>query len=234
MNIKKIALSTIFSATILTTRLLAQNESGLQNDDSVTPSTPTEWTKRPYVNNEDETKQLCVPGASALKVSVSGETEENFDFLTIKDNNTVDKPLKLSGKLNNKFVVHGDCIETTFTSDDTVTKEGFTITVEEASSIPTKWTKRPYENNEDKTKELCVDGAGSIVVTITGEIESAYDFLNISDTSGNKLLPQLSGVLNEKLLVEGNCTSAHFTSDYSVTKEGFTITVVDANDTTAP
>ena len=92
-------------------------------------------------------------------------------------------------------------------------------------TISTEWTNRPYENNEDATKELCVAGADAIVVTITGEIEANYDFLSINDTSGNELA-KVSGALNEELVVEGNCISAHFTSDSSVTKEGFTITVV--------
>lgn len=147
MNIKKIALSVVVSATMLTTGLFAQNESEnkmiqsskhaktinsapvLQNDDSVISEIPTEWTKRPYENDENVTIQLCVPGADAIRVRVVGETESNYDFITIKDNITVEEIAKLSGILNNEYEVSGNCIVTTFTSDSSVIKEGFTITV---------------------------------------------------------------------------------------------------------
>ena len=234
MNIKKIALIVVVSATMLATGLFAQSKSeNKMHQSSIHDKTiSTEWTKRPYENNEDETRELCVDGAEAITVLIDGEIEANYDFLSIND--TSGKELaKVSGILNEELTVAGSCISTHFTSDYSITKKGLTITVKDTGQVDpsaTEWINRPYENNEDETRELCVDGADSIRVAIQGEIESGYDFLSISDTSGNEL-KKLTGSFSEQLDVyEGNCISAHFTSDHSVTKEGLTINVEDAGD----
>jgi len=233
MNIKKIALIVVVSATMLATGLFAQSKSeNKMHQSSIHDKTiSTEWTNRPYENNEDETRQLCLDGAENIRVIIIGEIEANYDFLSISDNSG-NELAKLSGKLNEELTVVGSCISVNFTSNETISKKGFTITVVNNAGVfippplEEEWINRPYENNDDETRHLCVDDGSSIKVTITGEIEASYDFLSISDPSGNELV-KVSGVLNEEFSVEGNCITAHFTSDASVTKEGFTITIVD-------
>ena len=131
MNIKKIALSAVVSATMLTVGSFAQGKSEtkmLQSSIDAKTINNNEWINKPYENNEDETRQLCVDGAESITVKINGEIEEGYDFLTITDNLGYEYD-KLTGKMDQEFLVEGNCISAHFTSDYMITTEGFAITV---------------------------------------------------------------------------------------------------------
>jgi len=154
---------------------------------------------------------------------IGGEIEANHDFLNISDPSG--KVLaELTGDLHDELLVDGNCIIAHFTSNGSVTKDGFAITVEDNNGrIPSIWRKMPYENNEDETRQLCLDGVEKVGIILRGEIEANYDFLIITDNSG-KEIAKLTGRLDNIIdLEEGNCITVHFTSNGSVTKEGFNI-----------
>ena len=86
------------------------------------------WTTGTYSNNTNISKTLTIPDATTLIVTLIGETEQNYDFITIKDKNgNVVK--KLSGSINETFEVSGDVITANLKSDYSVTKSGVTVSI---------------------------------------------------------------------------------------------------------
>jgi len=77
-------------------------------------------TAHPYANNENVTKTLSVPGASSLRVSIRGELENNYDNVTIANRT-------FTGSIDENFTISGDTATMHFTSDSSVTKNGFSV-----------------------------------------------------------------------------------------------------------
>ena len=98
---------------------------------SVAEAGITEWTTGAYGNNEDRDQTLSIPGAAALKVYVTGETELNYDYITFYDANG-SQVQRLHGPLNTSFIVSGDSVRARLTSDGSVTKSGVTVTIKAA------------------------------------------------------------------------------------------------------
>ena len=90
-------------------------------------STTVFETTHPYANNEHQEGTLHVDGASCLAVSITGETESNYDFITVDGQ-------RFDGVINEHFVVTGDSIDYIFTSDSSVTRTGVVVEVEECSN----------------------------------------------------------------------------------------------------
>ena len=87
-------------------------------------------THSQYDNNLNIQKNISIPNASQLKISFSGETEEDYDYLYIVDANGVEHAY--SGNLNNQndLIIDGSSVTLKFISDYGVQKEGVTVTVE--------------------------------------------------------------------------------------------------------
>ncbi len=87
-------------------------------------------THSQYDNSLNIQKNISIPNASQLKISFSGATEEDYDYLYIIDANGVEHAY--SGDLNNKndLIIDGSSVTLKFTSDGSVAREGVTITIE--------------------------------------------------------------------------------------------------------
>ena len=88
-----------------------------------------------------------------------------------------------------------------------------------------------YANNIDDGAYLYIDNAESITVTISGSIEKDYDFITITDESGNKTV--FTGAVEESFTVQGRSINVNFTSDESNTDTGIIVTI-DANPIPLP
>ena len=191
------------------------------------------WSSGAYTNNTDQSEQLTIPGAAALKIVVEGETESNYDFLTLYDGNR-QQIARLSGVMSNSYQINGDTLSLRFTSDYSVTKSGVTVRVEQIEalggdqdhppSLETSWNLQQYQNNQSITKILGVEGAQKIAINVNGSTELNYDFLSIFDMNGN-LIGRFSGGFGEEIIVTGNRVRITFESDYSITDSGFQVTV---------
>jgi len=186
-------------------------------------------TGHPYENNVNQAQGLFINNASALKVTISGEVEQNYDKIIITD--STGNITEYTGVLNEEFIVPGNRITVRFTSNGSIVKEGVVVHIEESglSSESTYETAHQYANNTDETHELFVQDALSLRVTITGEVEQNYDKIFIIDSAGNET--EYTGVLNENFIVEGNRITVRFTSDSSIVKEGVVVHI-EANNTT--
>jgi peptidyl-Lys metalloendopeptidase len=179
------------------------------------------WTTGAYGNNEDRSQQLSIAGASALIVTVTGETESNYDFLYIYDENGTEV-MRLDGSINESFSVTGSSITARLVTDYSVTSSGVTVSVEEDSSSISSWTTGAYGNNEDRSQQLSIAGASALIVTVTGETESYFDFLYIYDENGTEVM-RLDGSINESFSVTGSSITARLVTDDSVTSLGVTV-----------
>jgi hypothetical protein len=96
----------------------------------------------------------------------------------------------------------------------------------------TTFTTGPYGNNANITDTLSIPGATSLIVTVTGNTELNYDFLYIYNSS-NVLLRTFSGPgINQTFTVTGSSINILFTSDFSVTDTGVTVTIASASSGT--
>ncbi|MCP4701566.1 MAG: VCBS repeat-containing protein [Gammaproteobacteria bacterium] len=84
-----------------------------------------------------------------------------------------------------------------------------------------------YSNNTDIAETLSVPGTEILYVTLSGETESCCDHIEILDSAGNSLEPQrrFSGVIGERLSIDGDTVIVRFTSDYTETRGGVTVQV---------
>jgi len=91
-------------------------------------------TAHPYANNEGVTGVLSIPHTDCMQVNLSGELEENYDFITINETN-------YTGILNKSFRVQSNSISYHFTTDDSIIKKGIHLSV---ASCKPKNTKKQY------------------------------------------------------------------------------------------
>ena len=93
----------------------------------------TTFTTGAYGNNANITDTLSIPGATSLTVTVTGNTELNYDFLYIYNSSNVLQGTFSGSGINETFTVAGSSINILFTSDDSVTASGVTVTIASAS-----------------------------------------------------------------------------------------------------
>jgi hypothetical protein len=93
----------------------------------------TTFTTGAYGNNANITDTLSIPGATSLTVTVTGNTELNYDFLYIYNSSNVLLRTFSGPGINQTFAVAGSSINILFTSDDSVTDTGVTVTIASAS-----------------------------------------------------------------------------------------------------
>lgn len=84
-----------------------------------------------YANNLNRSKLLKIPDAEALEVTIKGETEAEYDYVLITDNER--KKTRFSGDINEKFIVKGSAIKALFHSDGRTTARGVIIKVRATS-----------------------------------------------------------------------------------------------------
>jgi WD40 repeat protein len=114
-------------------------------EDAIGHPTTAFSTEHPYKDNEHIQQTLLLPGATGLMVSVEGETEKGYDFVKILDSNGNLFPQKmLSGVINEHFVVTGDIIQVHFTSDNSNTRSGVTVTISTKPRLSTL-SKRTFK-----------------------------------------------------------------------------------------
>jgi len=191
------------------------------------PATKTSWTSGSYANNVNISETLSVQGATELTVKINGETEANYDFITIFDHNG-EEVAKYSGKMNKTLTVPGSSIRVQLTSDVSVSKTGVTVEVEGKTSatpapiVEKTWTTGAYANNENRSKTLTIPGASSVSVEIKGETEKNFDYITLFDANG-KQVAKLNGKIDQTVEVAGSSVRVQLTSDSSVTKSGVTV-----------
>jgi hypothetical protein len=198
----------------------------------------TTFSTGAYGDNENRSQTLSIPGASSLTVTVNGQTEGGYDFVSIFDANGT-QVRQLSGEINTSFTVSGASIRVQFTSDGSVRASGATVTIASGGATPDSNTDTPtptpegssttfstgaYGNNENRSQTLSIPGASSLTVTVNGQTEGGYDFVSIFDANGTQVR-QLSGEINTSFTVSGASIRVQFTSDDSVRASGATVTI---------
>ena len=185
-------------------------------------STPGYVIGKHYLKNTVDETQLSIPGASALKLTINGETESDYDFIYI-DN----KPY--SGVFNDQtLTVYGDVASVRFTSDSLIHKQGVQIT---ASPIYAWTTPRygieNYHNDTDIEASISIPRATSLQVTLEGATEPFSQWVGWGDyieVNGQRF----SGKLDKTLLIEGDRIEIRFFSDGSVIQKGVNVLVSSA------
>ncbi len=184
----------------------------------------TSWTTGAYENNEDKSEVLSISDATDLIVTIKGETEARYDYIYIYDEDG-NQIAKLDGTIDETLTVEGSSITARLTSDGSVTKSGVTVSIAtKDDSKETSWTTGAYENNEDRSQVLSIEGATSLLVTVEGETEARYDFIYLYDENGNQIA-KLDGSIDASRSVSGSSITARLTSDGSITKSGATVTI---------
>lgn len=81
-----------------------------------------------YADNLNVHKTLSIADAEALAVTVVGEIEQGYDYLIISDRNRREKH-RLTGTLEEQFIVKGNTIRVSFHSDGRTTAKGVKVSI---------------------------------------------------------------------------------------------------------
>jgi len=84
-----------------------------------------------YDDNTDISTTLSIAGATTLKVTITGVTEDGYDFLYVTANGNTQT---FDGNINTSFNVAGSSISIRFTSDNSETKSGVTVSIQDISN----------------------------------------------------------------------------------------------------
>jgi len=95
-----------------------------------------------YNNNEAFVDVVTIPGASKIKITITGDTEQSYDYVNVFEGNipsaspTSTSPLsgRLSGEFDQEYIIDGDSVTFTFKSDGGTTKYGYYAIIEEYSN----------------------------------------------------------------------------------------------------
>ena len=196
----------------------------------------TIWSTGTYSNNENRSETLSISGVSSLTVTIAGEVEQGYDYITIFDGNGAQAG-RFTGQINETLTVNTSSIRAVLTSDGSVVKSGVTVSITTATTNPpptngnTSWTTGTYSNNENRSETLSISGASSLTVTIAGEVEQGYDYITIFDGNGTQA-GRFTGQINQTLTVNTSSIRAVLTTDGSVVKSGVTVSI--STSTTNP
>ena len=89
------------------------------------------WSTGVYENNTAITKILSLPDSNRIRISIEGELEADYDFLTIRDSEGHEWPF--TGMIDYSFEVQGSSVELYLESDYSITKSGVEVRVTDAS-----------------------------------------------------------------------------------------------------
>ena len=88
-----------------------------------------------------------------------------------------------------------------------------------------------YENRMDVWADLEIPDAKQIIVRVIGETEENYDHIYIWNADGDSIIKSLHGEnIDESIEVYDNAIKINFQSDYSVVKNGVTVTITEKNN----
>jgi len=133
----------------------------------------TVWRTGKYDNNAEIERKLSIPNASRLRVTVKGQTEQGYDFFYIYDNNG-NLLRKLSGSINQTFIVDGASITAKLTSDYSVTYPGVTVRIRKVNAPP------------PDTQKPIITLLGDTTVTLTqGDVYSDPGAVAYDNVDGN-------------------------------------------------
>ena len=191
----------------------------------------TTWTTGTYGNNENRSEILSISGASSLTVTIVGEVEQGYDYITIFDENGTQAG-QFTGQINQTITLNTSSIRAILTSDGSVTASGVSISIHSVGENTT-WITGAYGNNENRSQMLSISNANSLLVSINGETEQNYDFINIYDGNGY-MIGRFSGHINETLTINASSIQAVLTSDDSVTASGVTVAISSSGNSADP
>lgn len=106
----------------------------------------TTYITGPYQNRQHDEKTLSIPDAEAIEITVFGETEQDYDFLTLY-NDKSEEIARFSGMINEKLVIKGNQIYVIFKADNRTTKSG--VKVEIVTSSLLNFIKAEFVNTTD-------------------------------------------------------------------------------------
>jgi len=165
---------------------------------SPSSSSSTVWTTGAYSNNQDIQQNLSIANATQLIVTVSGVTENAFDFIYIYDNNG-NEIKKLDGTINEEFTVNGSSIRARLTSDGSVTRSGVTVTIRNNGG-----------GNVDRQKPvITLNGASTVSHTVGDTYTDAGATANDNVDGDISANIQTSGTVN-------TATAGTYTITYTV------------------
>ena len=94
-------------------------------------------------------------------------------------------------------------------------------------TTPNYGTSNYLNNSNESPTQLSIPSASSLIVSVIGETESNYDFIEILDSNQNSFNPsyKFDGGITQNLSINGNTIYVKFTSDGSVTRSGVKVTI---------
>jgi len=216
-----------------------------------TLSSPVQ-SDHPYANNDTVERRVNAPSnATAMRLVVRVQTEKDYDFVEFMDSrrNVV---LRFSGPGEGMTpVIDGNVAIVRLTSDQSVTDWGFSVTeiryqVEDSLPPPPppsgngRWvdvpvtnvaTPHPYRNNmNERWTVRGPSNAEKIRVHFRDfDTEAGYDFVRVLSASGSEIAKydgKKNGFTSRE--VRGSSAVINFTSDYSVTRNGFEVPKIEA------
>jgi len=185
--------------------------------------TETTWTTGHYSNNAYIQHKLSIE--NALTVTIKGETEKGHDFIRIYDCHSKEVG-RFSGTINETFTVSGSFIRAILTSNNSVTKNGVTISISSGEKTKT-WTTGHYGNHKYLQHKLSIEKTST--VTVKGETEENKDFIIIYD-SHHKEVGRFSGIINKTFTINDSSIKAILKSNGSITKSGVTVSISSATN----
>lgn len=198
-----------------------------------------------YGNESDCSWLIDVSGAGSITLNFSSfSLEEDYDFLRIYDGDDDNAPLLASYtgyNLPQSVTGSGDEMYIVFSSDQSVTDEGFSCSYNSSSgtfcnglttlngssgSFSDGSGSSNYGNNSNCSWLISVQNACSINLNFNNvHLEEDYDFIYVYDgpSSVYPLLASITGILNTVPPIHstGSILYIEFVTDVSITDEGF-------------
>ena len=198
-----------------------------------TATSATHWIKNgdnteahtdpsPYTNDVDITETLTIPGADQLDVTISGETETNYDYLYITDSNGDEQTF--DGSLSQTFTVKGPSITIRFTSDGSVTRDGVQVSIVEHPTSPPILSPIP-DQHAVIGNSFSLDLSQYVTLTDSDPITTYHLSCSISGLSFDASTGILSGTPDQN--GTSNCTASAEDEDGVSNTQTFKIIVTD-------
>lgn len=87
-----------------------------------------------YANDLNINKTLTLPEAQAIQITVEGEVEDGYDFLTLYDSKRK-KIRRLTGRIQEQFTIKGSTLYLNFYSDARTKSQGVQVTLSSSSML---------------------------------------------------------------------------------------------------
>jgi hypothetical protein len=97
-----------------------------------------------YTDNSDITETLTIAGATSINVTVTGVTEQDYDFLYITDSNGITKTY--DGTINDTYLAAGPTVTIRFVSDYSVQDSGVQVSISGVVPTPPVITGIPNQS----------------------------------------------------------------------------------------